>query len=143
MSINWNSIFDDIHNKRAARTVTFREAIGYSLASEAVTYASDAQLTAKVLWRNDGTEFRRGVWVEEDQASLVIWFKDLTSKTTGTSSEITDWTARFKGAVNEGVRERYSRFIIDGQRLKAREVFPIERPDGNVYALRVLLEAAE
>jgi len=147
MSIDWNAVFNTIYDLKAKRDVVFREATSYALESAAVTYASDATLPAKVLWRDDSLEFQRGrggaVWQETDRGSLVIWFKDLTGNPTATSTEVGSYISRFKGAVNEAFGEYFSRFIVDGQYLKARAVIPIERPDGKIYALKILIQAAE
>lgn len=142
MPTNWDAIFDEIYTVKTKRDIKFREATSYQLESDLVTYASDETLPAKVLWRQDATTFSRGVWFEKDQVSLVIWFRDLTDTKTATSAQITEWVGKFKGAVKEA-GDYKSRFIVDGQTLQVREVFPQERPDGKVHALRVILVAAE
>lgn len=140
---NWDHVFDTIRGLRASRPVAFREATDYQLASGVVTYASTQIVPAKVHWRNDAAVFARGVWQEADQATLVVWAKDLTGNATLAEAETVDWIRRLKGRVQEGGREAWSRFDVDGQALKARAVYPLERPDGKVYALRVVLEAAD
>ena len=149
MSPNFDVIFDQIHDLRASRSIDLREALTYQLESASVTYAPTFSVDAKVLWKGDAVGLQRGsrstqgiVWTEIDKASLIIWFRDLTGKPTAASgSEIADWIRRFKGAIYEGSREYYSRWDVDGQALKTRDVFPIERPDGKVYALKVMLQA--
>ncbi len=145
MPPDFDRVFDTIKSHRPTRTVVFREAVSYSLASETVVYASDLQLPAKVLWRTDAgsLDFMQGVWQAEDEARLVIWFKDLTGNRTATNAEITDWTTRMKGQVGVTSREFYSRFVVDGRTLKTRALYPLERPDGKVYGLRIHLQAAE
>ena len=140
---DWDAVFTTIRSLKAVRDITFLEATAYSLASETLTYAAGSTLPAKILWRDDSLRFQRGVWQENDQASLIVWMVDLTGNKTATTTDVTEWTRKFKGMVQEGDREAYSRFTVDGQRLKARAVVPLERPDGRIYALRIILQASE
>ena len=140
---SFDVIFDTIYDIKTKRDVIFLEATSYSLLSETVVYAASDTIPAKILWRDDSARFQRGVWQENDRATLVVWMRDLTSNKTATEADITEWTRKFKGQVSEGDRERWSRFIVDGQRLKARQIVPIERPDGKIYALKMTLEASE
>lgn len=136
-----SSIFARMHEMAPSRTITFKRAV---LSGGVVTYAADVQLKVSIRYRDVGFDFERGVLYHQSRVEALIWFRDWFGRSTdgATAAELQDLVSKLKGDVKEGDPEHYSRFEVDGASLKYDSHQFDERPDGTLFAVLVVFQAA-
>lgn len=144
MATNMDRVFNSMYRVLPKRTVTFREATGWDEATGTPIYAPDRQITAKILDKPRSEDTVRGVSVVVDACFVTIWFRDWFGRDNDnvTEDELKGLVASAIGQVEEARNVKYSYFMVDGFRQEYRSHAFLSRPDGKLYAVRFMLQAA-
>lgn len=142
---NFSPIFDTIHSLRPTRLVTFRQATAFDPATSTITFSPGREIAAKIWDKPRTFDFARGAVVTDDRTSVVIWFRDWFDRADDsfTAAELVQMIADAKGQIREGDAERYSIWEVDGIKHKVESHSLIQRPDGQIYSVRLWLVAAQ
>lgn len=137
--LNWVPTFNNLFSLRTVRDITVRVATG-----SGPSYAADKVVKAGVRYRDVGFDPERGVLYPQERVEVMVWLRDWFGRTTdgATDAELRQLVKDLKGDVQEGVREHFTRFVVDGASMKYDRHALDERPDGVVFGVIVTLQAA-